>query len=151
MTVETASDIAREPRKGVNGSNGTQAWRRLAVHELPIPGSADSLRKALAIASHRLPTPPFPRHPEKCGHVEPDPKLATRCNGSRATGGRSNRQCGLARNSPVVFADKSCGTGADGTIAPHRILRRTPYESQSSLLDRSMPGGDPRGRPRHSL
>ena len=84
MTVETASDIAREPRKGVNGSNGTQAWRRLAVHELPIPGSADSLRKALAIASHRLPMPHFPRHPEKCGLVEPDPKLSYSCNASRA-------------------------------------------------------------------
>jgi hypothetical protein len=84
MTVETANDIARERRKGVNGSNWTQARRRLAVHELPIPRSADSLRKALAIASHRLPTPPFPRHPEKCGHVEPDPKLRYSCNASRA-------------------------------------------------------------------
>jgi hypothetical protein len=74
MTVETASETAkRDPRNGVNRSNGTQAGRRLAVHELPIPGAADSLRKALALASHRLPTPPFPRHPEKCGDVEPKP------------------------------------------------------------------------------
>ena len=65
MTVETASDEAKkEPQKGVNGSNGTRA-RRFAVHELPIPGTADSLRRALRIAPHRLPGPPFPRHPEK--------------------------------------------------------------------------------------
>lgn len=84
MRTEIASDIAREPRKGVNGSNGTQAWRRLAVHELPIPGSADSLRKALAIASHRPPTPHFPGHPEKCGLVEPDPKPGNCYNASGA-------------------------------------------------------------------
>lgn len=29
MTVKTASDIAREPRKGAKGSNGTQAGHRL--------------------------------------------------------------------------------------------------------------------------
>ena len=85
MTVETASDIAKqEPQKGVNGSNGTRA-RRFAVHELPIPGAADSLRRALRIAPHRLPGPPFPRHPEKCGDVEPDPKLGNCYNASRAT------------------------------------------------------------------
>ena len=83
MTVETASDIAREPRDGLNGSKGTQA-RRFAVHELPIPGAADSLRRALRIAPHRLPGPPFPRHPEKCGDVEPDPKLGNCYNASRA-------------------------------------------------------------------
>jgi hypothetical protein len=84
MTVETAGDIARkEPQKGVNGSNGTQA-RRFAVHELPIPGAADSLRKALRIAPHRLSSPPFLRHPEKCGDVEPDPKPGNCYNASRA-------------------------------------------------------------------
>ena len=78
MTTETDRDIAKkEPQKGVNGSNGTQAGR-FALHELPILGAADSLRKALRIASHRLPIPPFPRHPEKCGDVEPDPKLLPR-------------------------------------------------------------------------
>ena len=30
------------------------------------------------MASHRLPTPPFPRHAEKCGDVEPDPKVLPR-------------------------------------------------------------------------
>jgi hypothetical protein len=85
MTVETASETAkRDPRNGVNRSNGTPAGWRLAVHELPIPGAADSLRKALALASHRLPTPPFPRHPEKCGDVEPDPKPGYRYNASPA-------------------------------------------------------------------
>jgi hypothetical protein len=78
MITETDSDIAkREPQKGVNGSSGTQA-RWFAVHELPIPGTADSLRRALRIAPHRLPIRPFPRHPEKCGDVEPDPKLLPR-------------------------------------------------------------------------
>ena len=68
MTTETGRDIAkREPQNGGNGSNRTQA-RRFAVHELPIPGAADSLRKALAIANQRLPIPPIPRHPEKCGY-----------------------------------------------------------------------------------
>jgi hypothetical protein len=51
---------------------------------LPIPGAADSLRRALRIAPHRLPGPPFPRHPEKCGDVEPDPKLGNCYNASRA-------------------------------------------------------------------
>jgi hypothetical protein len=83
MTVETASDIAREPRDGLNGSKGTKA-RRFAVHELPIPGAADSLRRALRIAPHRLPGPPFPRHPEKSGDVEPDPKPGNCYNASRA-------------------------------------------------------------------
>ena len=84
MITETDSDIAkREPQKGVNGSSGTQA-RWFAVHELPIPGTADSLRRALRIAPHRLPGPPFPRHPEKCGDVEPDPKLGNCYNASRA-------------------------------------------------------------------
>jgi hypothetical protein len=78
MTSETDRDIARrEPQNGVNGSNGTQAWR-FAVHELPILGAADSLRKALTSAPHRMPIPRFPRHPEKCGDVEPDPKLLQR-------------------------------------------------------------------------
>jgi hypothetical protein len=78
MTVETAGDIARkEPQKGVNGSNGTQA-RRFAVHELPIPGAADSLRKALRTAPYRLPITPCPRHPEKCGDAEPDPNRLPR-------------------------------------------------------------------------
>jgi hypothetical protein len=58
MTTETTR---------VNGSNGTQA-RRFALHELPIPGAADSLRKVLAIASHRRPIPPIPRHPERCSY-----------------------------------------------------------------------------------
>jgi hypothetical protein len=78
MTTETDSHIAkRKPQEGVNGSNGTQGVR-FALHELPILGAADSLRKALTIAPHRLPFPPFPRHPEKFGDVEPDPKLLSR-------------------------------------------------------------------------
>ena len=78
MTTETDRAIAkREPQKGVNGSNGAQAVR-FALHELPIPGAADSLRKSLKIASHRLPITPFPGYPEKCGDVEPDPRLLPR-------------------------------------------------------------------------
>ena len=47
MTTETDRDIAkREPQKGVNGSNGTQAGR-FALHELPIPGAADSLQEGI--------------------------------------------------------------------------------------------------------
>ena len=84
MTVETASDIAKqEPQKGVNGSNGTRA-RRFAVHELPIPGTAESLRRALRIAPHRLPSPPFPRYPENCGDGESDPKAGNCYNASGA-------------------------------------------------------------------
>ena len=83
MTTETDRAIAkREPQKGVNGSNGTQAVR-FAVHELPIPGAADSLRKSLRIASHRLPITPFPGHPERCGDVEPDSKQGNCYNASR--------------------------------------------------------------------
>ena len=81
MTVETAT--AREPRKGVKGSNGTQGGR-LAVHELPILGAADSLRKALTLAPHRLPILPSPRHPGRCGDVERAPKLGNCYNASRA-------------------------------------------------------------------
>lgn len=84
MITQIASDIAnKEPQRGVNGSNGSQA-RRFAVHELPIPGTADSLRKALRIAPHHLPGPPFTRRPEKCGDVEPDPQFGNCYNASRA-------------------------------------------------------------------
>ena len=41
-------------------------------------GTATSPRKAWTAAPLSLPVPPFPRHPEKCGNVEPDPKLLPR-------------------------------------------------------------------------
>jgi len=77
MIAETASDIAKESRKRINESKGTRA-RRLAVHELPIPGAAASLRKALAMAAHVQPASAFPRHSEKCEDVEPDPDVQPR-------------------------------------------------------------------------
>src|ERR1017187_2167587 len=46
--------------------------------ELPVLGAANSPRKASTAAPPSLPVPFFPRHPEKCGNVEPDPKLLPR-------------------------------------------------------------------------
>ena len=78
MTTETDRDIAkREPQKGPNGSNGSQAGR-LALHELPILEAADSLRRALRIASHRLTIPPFPEYLEECGDMEPGPRCCVK-------------------------------------------------------------------------
>ena len=48
-------------------------------------GAANSPRKASTTASQSLPIPPFPRHPEKCGDVEPDPKLLPRDGNSYRT------------------------------------------------------------------
>ena len=62
---------------GVNGGNGIHRGR-IALQELPVLGAAKSPRKASTAAPLSLPVPPFPRHPEKCGNVEPDPKLLPR-------------------------------------------------------------------------
>ena len=57
-----------------NGTNGA----RLAVHELPILGNGTPPRRSLFAVPLTLPEPPYPRHPEKCGQVEPDAKYLPR-------------------------------------------------------------------------
>jgi len=52
--------------------------KRIAIHELPILGAGGPLKRLSTSAPQRLPSPPFPRHPEKCGDVEPDPKFLPR-------------------------------------------------------------------------
>ena len=51
--------------------NDTQGTLRSTIVELPVLGGV----RAPALP---LPVPPFPRHPEKCGNVEPDPKFLPR-------------------------------------------------------------------------
>ena len=59
---------------GVNGRNGHRNGRT-AIHELTILGTASSPRIPSTAAPLSLPVPVFPRHPEKCGNVEPDPNF----------------------------------------------------------------------------
>jgi sulfatase maturation enzyme AslB (radical SAM superfamily) len=49
-----------------------------AIRELPVLGAGGPLKGASSSTDVALPTPPFPRHPEKCGGVEPDPKFLPR-------------------------------------------------------------------------
>jgi len=62
---------------GVNGRNGHQNGR-VAIHELRVLGTSDGPRIPAWGAPLTLPEPVFPRHPEKCGNVEPDPKFLPR-------------------------------------------------------------------------
>ena len=81
MTTETDSTIAKSaPQNAINGGNGTHGGRS-AIQDLRILNTPSSLKGSSAIPPLSLPVPPFPRHPEKCGNVEPDPKLLPR-NGS---------------------------------------------------------------------
>ena len=57
--------------KGMNGG-------RIALKDLPVLGASNAPRKVSSATPLSLPVPPFPRHPEKCGNVEPDPKLLPR-------------------------------------------------------------------------
>ncbi len=59
---------------GVKGRNGHHNGRT-AVQELPILGPRRLVRMPSTAAPLSLPAPVFPRHPEKCGNVEPDPKF----------------------------------------------------------------------------
>ena len=65
------------PDDGENGRSGVKGGR-IAIHELPIIGSGGSPRLLPTPGAQGLPAPQFPRHPEKCGDVEPDPKFLPR-------------------------------------------------------------------------
>lgn len=78
MQIANNDMAAKTSTEGrVNGGNGNHGGR-IALQELPVLGTATSPRKAWTAAPLSLPVPPFPRHPEKCGNVEPDPKLLPR-------------------------------------------------------------------------
>ena len=109
MTVETARDIAKkEPQKGVNGSNGTRA-RRFAVHELPIPGAADSLRKALRDrASSPAGVLPSPGIRRTAAMGSPTASRGTATTHRAGSGGCSNRPCGGSTESPAASRISPC-------------------------------------------
>jgi len=65
------------PDDGENGRSGVKGGR-IAIHELPIIGPGGSPRLLPTPGALGLPAPRFPRHPEKCGDVEPDPKFLPR-------------------------------------------------------------------------
>ena len=71
---KTANSIVAEPapHHGANGKNGVNG---IAIVELPILGAPGPARVPSTAAPQSLPVPVFPRHPEKCGDVEPDPRL----------------------------------------------------------------------------
>jgi len=75
-TIDTSNTKAA-PHNGVNGGNGA-GHGRIAIHELPILGAGGPNRVSSAAAPLSLPVPPFPRHPEKCGNVEPGPRSLPR-------------------------------------------------------------------------
>ncbi len=62
------------PHNGVYNRNGAHNGRA-AIHELTVLRPAGAPTGPSLAPPPGLPTPPFPRHPEKCGNVEPDPKL----------------------------------------------------------------------------
>ncbi len=62
---------------GENGRNGSQSVR-LAVHELPVLGAPGLPNIPSGGKPLTLPVLVFPRHPEKCGDIEPDPKYLPR-------------------------------------------------------------------------
>ena len=68
---KTAGSIVAEraPHHGTNGKNGVNG---IAIVELPILGAPGPARVPSTAAPQSLPVPVFPRHPEKCGNVEPD-------------------------------------------------------------------------------
>jgi len=61
----------------VKGRNGYPDGR-IAIHELPVLGTGNSPRIPFTGPPLSLPAPVFPRHPEKCGDVEPDRKYLPR-------------------------------------------------------------------------
>src|ERR1035438_7783715 len=76
---KTANSIVVEeaPHRGANGNKGVNG-HRTAIVELPILGAPGPTRVPSTGAPLGLPAPVFPRHPEKCGDVEPDPRLMPR-------------------------------------------------------------------------
>ena len=60
-------------------SNGNgRSVGQLAVKELPILGAGGPPEPSLRAVPLSLPLPPYPRHPEKCGNVEPDARFLPR-------------------------------------------------------------------------
>jgi len=51
---------------------------RSTILELPVLGAGGLQKPPSTATDLALPVPPFPRHPEKCGNVEPDPKFLPR-------------------------------------------------------------------------
>jgi MoaA/NifB/PqqE/SkfB family radical SAM enzyme len=74
---ERVTTLALPETVNGNSHNGTYG-ARLAVHELPILGNGTPPRRSLSAVPLTLPEPPYPRHPEKCGQVEPDAKYLPR-------------------------------------------------------------------------
>ena len=64
-------------QEAVTGHNETHR-AGIAIHELPILGAGGARRVPFTNGRSSLPVPQFPRHPEKCGNVEPDPKFLPR-------------------------------------------------------------------------
>src|SRR5436190_21275064 len=62
------------PRNGVNGRNGSHNGR-VAVQQLTILRDGPAPAALVPAPPLHLPVPVFPRHPEKLGYVEPDPKF----------------------------------------------------------------------------
>ena len=69
--------VEEAPHRGANGNKGVNG-HRTAIVELPILGAPGPTRVPSTGAPLGLPAPVFPRHPEKCGDVEPDPRLMPR-------------------------------------------------------------------------
>src|SRR5690349_11651201 len=76
-TATNDSETKTVSRDGVNGRNGDRNGRT-AIQELPILGAASSPTIPSTAEPLSLPVPPYPRQPEKCGNVEPDPRLMPR-------------------------------------------------------------------------
>ena len=76
-TAINDSETTTVSHDGVNGRNGHQNGKA-AVLELPMLGAGSSPRIPTAGARLSLPVPVFPRHPEKCGDVEPPPNSLPR-------------------------------------------------------------------------
>ena len=74
-TIDTETTAA--PNDGLNGRNGSRSGRtataELRILDAPPIGSPSPTEAPLS-----LPVPHFPRYPEKCGYVEPDPKYLPR-------------------------------------------------------------------------
>ena len=78
MRTEIDDKLAKtSPQNGVNGNNGIHGGRT-AIQELPVLGAGTSPTNSPFAVPLSLPVPPFPRHPEKCGNVEPDPSYLPR-------------------------------------------------------------------------
>ena len=75
MKTGTNGDLTGASLQGGNsGSNGTNRGRT-TIQQLAVLGAGSRLEVSSATPPRSLPAPPFPRHPAKCGDVEPDPRL----------------------------------------------------------------------------